>query len=482
MRTRIPSLFMALLVCFATLNPTRCARADDGAMSLERTWVGALEAQGAEFPMALTFEKTQGELSAELDIIASLSPTIEVTDLRVTADTLQFSLPLSSGQSIDFSGVATPIQFDGTVTSSESADVLGHVTLQKSTFESLPAWARGEHTWSWPDPHRAYWPTEDWRPVDPSSAGLNVAAIEGASQAIPELFPMVRALLVVRGGQLAWEEYFRGTSADESFNIKSASKVIITALAGVAIREGHISDADRYVKNLLPEYFDRVEDQRKGQIRLHHLLDMTTGLRWVENGRLTWEWAGRGHSSQFYVDLPLDCLPGHCFNYSTASTHLVSEIISRTTKMSTRAFSKMHIFDPIGAEVEGWLRGSNGVHIGGAEVFMTPRDMARLGLLFLSQGWWDGEEVVPAAWVHECTDFHSEGQPFVGSYGYGWWRKSIAGRPALLAKGYGGQFIVLVPAADLAVVVASDLSSPARTPALEHWICQSVVAAGLSRE
>ena len=100
-----------------------------------------------------------------------------------------------------------------------------------------------------------------------------------------------------------------------------------------------------------------------------------------------------------------------------------------------------------------------------------------LGLLMLSQGVWDGRSVIPAEWVHECLAYHGEGQPFVGSYGYGWWRKSIDGHPAFLGKGYGGQFIVVVPDADLVVVAASGLSSPEVAPSLEHWLCESVVPA-----
>jgi CubicO group peptidase (beta-lactamase class C family) len=155
----------------------------------------------------------------------------------------------------------------------------------------------------------------------------------------------------------------------------------------------------------------------------------------------------------------------------------VSEILTLQTETTTRAFAERHVLDPIGLEISDWWQSTSGVHIGGAEIFMTARDMARVGLLLLSQGMWDGHEIIPVEWVHECVAYHSEGQPFVGSYGYGWWRRSIDGHPAFIGKGYGGQFIVVVPDLDLVVVVGSDMSSPEMSPTIEHWVCETVVPA-----
>jgi len=444
--------------------------------------MGALEAQQVEFPFAVTFERTDGELRGDMDIIASLSPDIEVADIRGDGGSVSFSLPLPGGESLRFEGRISQTFLDGEAVYSKDGKVRGTFSLRAVPLESLPVWARGGDTWDWPDNHRAYWPTGDWKTIGSADAGLDGQALSAAAEVIRERFPAVRALLIAQGGVLAYEEYFHGGSVTEPFNIKSVSKGMITALVGVAIREGHLAGQDAKVAALVPQYFGKAKDKMKTEIRLHHLLDMTSGIRWIENGAPTAKWATRGHSSGYYLSLPLDCPPGECFNYSTASTHLVSEILMRHTETTTRAFAERHVLDPIGLDIRSWLRGKGGVHIGGAEVFMTARDLARLGLLLLSQGVWDGHEIIPMDWVHECVAYQSEGQPFVGSYGYGWWRRSIHGHPAFMGKGYGGQFVVVVPDSDLVVVVASDLSSPEMAPILEQWVCESVVPAALPGE
>jgi CubicO group peptidase (beta-lactamase class C family) len=439
--------------------------------------MGTLEARQVQYPFAVTFERTDGELRGEMDILASLSPDIEIADPRVDGGSVSFSLPLSGGESLRFEGRLSRGSLAGETVSAKDGKVRGTFSLRAVPIESLPAWARGGEPWDWPDNQRDHWPTAEWRTAESAEVGLDGPALSEAAEVIRKRFPSVRALLVARGGILAYEEYFHGGSVTQPINIKSVSKGMITALVGIAIREGNLASQDEKVAALVPQYFAKQKDERKGEIRLHHLLEMTSGLRWIENGGPTVEWATRGHSSGYYLSLPLDCAPGECFRYSTASTHLVSEILMRQTGTTTRAFAERHLLGPIGVEVRRWLRGKGGVHVGGAEVFMTARDMARLGLLLLSQGVWDGQQIIPVDWVHQCVAYHSEGQPFVGSYGYGWWRRTIQGHPAFLGKGFGGQFIVIVPDSDLVVVVASDLASPEMAPSLEQWVCESVVPA-----
>jgi CubicO group peptidase (beta-lactamase class C family) len=477
------ALFLVALLVSCNKQPRVASHQTGHLMPLvEGTWAGTLEVQNVEYPFAVTFDHTGGNLRGEMDIIASLSPDIELTNVRTDSGLISFSLPLSGRESLLFEGRVSETHLSGTAAFSGDPEFRGTFTLSAVPFDSLPAWARGGDAWNWPDNNRQHWPTEDWRTISATTAGLDSQALSAASDQVRERFPGVRALLISRGGLLAYEEYFHGGSATERINIKSVSKGIITALVGIAIDEGNIASLDQAIVSLVPQYLEEAADKRKREIRLHHLLDMTSGLHWIENGSPTAEWARQGHSSGYYLSLPLDCTPGDCFNYSTASTHLLSEILALKTGMTTRAFAEKHVFDPIGLEIIDWRVSENGVHIGGAEIFMTPRDMLRIGLLVLSQGKWDEIQVIPVEWVHECVAYQSEGQPFVGSYGYGWWRRSIDGYPAFIGKGYGGQFIVVLPDADLVVVVGSDVSTPAMAPAIEHWICEYLIPTALSRK
>lgn len=482
MKSIVAPLLFALLVSGNSQHTSSSSQAGRPVPLVEGTWMGTLEVQDVGYQFAVTFDGTGDDLRGDMDIIASLSPDIEVADIRVDGGSVSFSLPLSGGESLRFEGHVSQTYFTGEAVYSGDKEVHGSFSLRAVPFETLPTWARGGDTWKWPDNRRPHWPTDDWRTISSTSAGLDTQALSAASEVIREKFPGVRALLIARGGRLAYEKYFHGGSVTEPINIKSVSKGIITALVGIAIREDHLASLDQPVAALVPQYFEEGGDDKKTEIRLHHLLDMTSGLHWIENGAPTRKWARRGHSSGYYLSLPLDCAPGECFNYSTASTHLISEILTLQSGTTTRAFAERHLLDPIGLQISDWWQSASGVHIGGAEIFMTARDMARVGLLLSSQGVWDGHEVIPVEWVHECVAYHSEGQPFVGSYGYGWWRRSIDGHPALVGKGYGGQFVVVVPDSDLVVVVGSDLSFPKMAPTVERWVCESVVPAAFPKK
>lgn len=476
MKDKVALILVALLVGSIAQSPGSSSQIYSHGTSVEGTWMGTLEAQNARYPFAVTFEHSGNDLRGDMDIIASLSPDIEITDVRIDGDMVSFSLPLTGGESLDFEGRKSNTSMSGEAVYTGDGRTHGSFSLMAEPYESLPVWARGGDTWDWPENQRLHWPTEDWKTASSSNAGLDTQALSAASEMIRERFPGVHALLITRGGLLVYEEYFHGGSVSEPINIKSVSKGIITALVGIAIHMGHIA-LDQEVAALVPQYFTEAGEEKKGEIRLHHLLDMTSGLHWVENGRPTIEWDRLGHSSEYYLSLPLVCPPGECFNYSTASTHLLSEILMLKTGTTTRIFAEQHLFDPIGLEISDWWQSTSGVHIGGADILMTARDMARVGLLMLSQGMWDGHEIIPSEWVHECVAYHSEGQPFVGSYSYGWWRRSIDGHPAIIGKGYGGQFIFIVPDTDLVVVVGSDLSSPEMAPGIEHWVGETIVPA-----
>jgi hypothetical protein len=181
---------------------------------------------------------------------------------------------------------------------------------------------------------------------------------------------------------------------------------------------------------------------------------MTAGLAWEENSpesdRL-WE------SSDWVRDtvrLPLRDPPGVKFTYSTALTHLASAAIARESGMTTRAFAERYLFDPLGIHAGPWRRDPQGIHRGGFDLFLTPRDVARFGHLYLRDGRWNGRQVVPSAWVAASTRRQVdtggwEGLP--GSYGYWWWIEP----DAYLALGLGGQVLVVAPDHDLVVVFTS---------------------------
>jgi CubicO group peptidase (beta-lactamase class C family) len=145
--------------------------------------------------------------------------------------------------------------------------------------------------------------------------------------------------------------------------------------------------------------------------------------------------------------------------YSTGSTHLLSAILAQRTGTSTWQFAQRHLARPLGIDLRPWQADPQGIHFGGNDMYMTPRDMLRIGTLYLNRGEWNGRQVVPADWV-DSSFVRRTSSPWNGNgYGYGWWTRTTHGVRVHYAWGYGGQFIFIVPTLELVVVMTSDAES-----------------------
>ncbi len=289
-------------------------------------------------------------------------------------------------------------------------------------------------------------------------SGLGVSAQNTPSaleSALDELWaqPGLRGVLMVHRGEVVAERFRGGLDADEPVNVKSASKSLLSALVGIAIERGELDGVDQTLGELLP---GRVSGEKAG-ITLEDLLTMSSGLESVSG-----ENYGAWVSSRNWVDAalakPLVETPGSTFTYSTGDSHLVSAVLTEATGMSTLAYARKHLLEPVGISVSWWERDPQGVYLGGNQVSMSPRDLARLGELYLRNGKWDGKQIVPASWVETSTRLHAEGWPDrYGNYGYFWWVRPE--QQAYMAVGYGGQFLYVAPQDDLVVVLISTIES-----------------------
>jgi len=300
--------------------------------------------------------------------------------------------------------------------------------------------------------NRDYWPTDGWKTGLPEEHGFNTNALSFALEQVPRVCPQLHSLLVVRHGRLVVERYFDGTSAADAWNVKSASKSILSALVGIALERGYIHSLDQPVIDFFPELEHELNDPRKKSITIRHLLTMSAGLEWTENGAITFRWIKSRNRVGFTWKSKLIDEPGSKWNYSTALTHMLSAVITRATGTDTLAFAQSELLGPIGATITRWDKAGDGYYIGGSEMYLTPRDMAKFGYLYLNNGQWAGKQVVPAAWVGASTL-----QTNNARYGFLWWLDTFEGRPVYFAQGLGGQHIIVVPSLDIVVVTTAYL-------------------------
>lgn len=314
-------------------------------------------------------------------------------------------------------------------------------------------------------PPRDYWPTEGWRAAPPADLGLDAAQLDAADAVLAARVPHIQSLLVVRGGYLVYERYRDGAGPATLHNVKSVTKSVLSALIGIAIQTGDLVSVSEPLGFILPEAFATIPDRRKREITVRDLLTMRSGLEWAEYGASAVHMTASPDWVRYVLERPLIHAPGTHFNYSTGDTHILSAVIQALTGMSALQYADLYLFGPLGIARRAWPADPQGVTIGGAELALSPRDMAKLGYLYLNNGAWAGEPVVPAAWVRQSAEPHTYFEPITEDdcaelgYGYLWWLRPQGPHASAIAVGFGGQFIYVIPALDLVVVMTGDLGT-----------------------
>ena len=264
-----------------------------------------------------------------------------------------------------------------------------------------------------------------------------------------------QSLILMRNGFIVYEEYFNGSHASDSNNIASVSKSILSALYGIAVEKGYFQSTEERVADHLPAYFEEASDPRLLDLTLHDMLTMTHGLAWEENE--TERFLNR--SEDWVADilsLPVSNEPGTLFHYSTGASHVMSAVLTEATGISTCEFAHRNLFEPLGIEAEFWGVDPQGYYTGGHSVSMTAREMARFGQLFLDEGRWQGEQIIPGWWVAASTTPRIDiGNDYAG-YGYYWWLNHIATYDLYSALGAGGQILHVIPELELLMVTTHD--------------------------
>ncbi|MEM0960949.1 MAG: serine hydrolase [Bacteroidota bacterium] len=266
--------------------------------------------------------------------------------------------------------------------------------------------------------------------------------------------PGARSLLVARNGYLVGEAYTSSSALSTPHGVRSATKSVAAMLTGIAIEQGHLPGVDALVAPLLPEGYALPEGL--DDLRVEDLLTMRAGFTWNEGAEFL-PWAGSSDPVTYLLDHPAGDAPGDRFLYNSAATHLLGVVLEQATGQSFDAFADEVLLAPMGITTARWVRTRDGRASAGYGLMLRPRDLVKLGILVLDGGRWDGQEVVPEAWVDRMVGPRVALGREYGSladvdYGYLWWIDR-GRRP--LAWGWGGQFIYLDRDLHLVVVTTA---------------------------
>lgn len=319
-------------------------------------------------------------------------------------------------------------------------------------------------------------------------AGVTFVVTVGALQAaqlaqldahVQARLPHVRSLLVVRHGQLVFEKYYGDASREGLHNIQSMTKSVSSALVGIAVKKGYITSIENKVVDYFPEYRDAITDQRVRSITIKHLLTMSSG---IDEMRLSFDKVLANPLADI-LRQPLIHAPGQGFKYSSAAAHLLGGVLRKATGTSVLEFAERELFRPLGIGQVEWYADNTGLQSGGMSGLWRSRDVLKLGELYLRGGKWNGTGLISPAYIAESVTIHNTGN-FYGEkaqYGYMWWITRVAGYDAFYARGYGGQYLMVIPKLDLVVLCTSDWKQPEypeHFALVEKFVIPSVTSPG----
>jgi hypothetical protein len=254
-----------------------------------------------------------------------------------------------------------------------------------------------------------------------------------------------------------WHPYYHGT---DEHTMQSVSKTVTSAIIGIAITRG---DFKAPLSTPVLHYFDSAKvknlDERKRRMTVRDLLTMTSGLDWNEDVpyddpnnpsdlmEASDDWV------QYVIDRPMKDEPGKVFAYSSGATELLAYIFKRETGVDIERYGHSHLFGPLGIVKYHWKRTPLGVVDTEGGLYLSSKDLAKIGLLYLNDGLWKGQRVMSSEWIKESlTPRIDAGEGF--QYGYQWWLlpHGEPSRLAWAARGMGGQRLLVFPEDQLIVV------------------------------
>jgi CubicO group peptidase (beta-lactamase class C family) len=313
------------------------------------------------------------------------------------------------------------------------------------------------------------WPNGIQGPADPADLGVDTAKLDRAldeafSEPVPGRMVFTRAVVVVYKGRMVAERYAPGFNKDMPLLGWSMAKSITNSLVGILVRQGKL-DIHQFAP--VPEW-QKEGDARK-KITLDQLLRMSSGLAFEEIYLPLTDVTEMLYSSYDFAAVaaakPLEAAPDEKWNYSGGTANIVARIVRRTTEPAYEYyydFMYQELFDKIGMYSALIEPDSAGTFVGSSYAYATPRDWARFGMLYLQDGVWEGERILPEGWVQYTTTPTPKAPQ--GEYGAHFWLNAgAAGNPidrrwpnaptdTFAALGFQMQRVLIIPSKNLVLV------------------------------
>ncbi|MFS0873173.1 serine hydrolase domain-containing protein [Paenibacillus xylanilyticus] len=282
----------------------------------------------------------------------------------------------------------------------------------------------------------------------------------------------ITGIVVMQAGEKVYEGYFDGHTAEDTIHIASVTKSVVSTLIGIAIDKGYIESIDQKVLEFFPDYKIKRGEKTIQHVTIKHILTMTAPHKYKS------EPYTKVYTSKDWTKAALDFLGGKSaigvFKYSTIGIQILSGILTNATDQPVLDFATENLFSPLGIKaphntnvnrkeeyfallkdrhVQGWVVDPKGTNTAGWGLTLSPRDMAKIGQLYLSGGNWNGKKLLSSQWIKDSTQENSRWGEL--PYGYLWWIVGNKEEGCYTALGDGGNAIFVSTKHNMVVAIAS---------------------------
>jgi CubicO group peptidase (beta-lactamase class C family) len=327
---------------------------------------------------------------------------------------------------------------------------------------------------------------DGWQVAALGDEGLDTEAITGMmTRVVTGNYAGIDSVAIVRNNKLLLY-WFAIRQLDEFDNwitnrdverhiLHSTSKSVTSALVGIAIDKGFIESTQVRFYDLFDYPAYNNWDPRKAEITLEDALTMRLGLEWDEwslpytspNNDLVFLNSNNTDWAKALLDLPMAQDPGALFTYNTAATNAIGQALQNATGMPMADFANVNLFYPMQITNAEWARTPTNLPVGGSGLFLTSRNLAKFGQLYLDNGSWQGQQLISADWIADSVVRRvdiSSWATYSEAYGFQWWLDDLTYKGQLVetwvTSGYGGQYTFVVPSLDLVVAFTGQNYGP----------------------
>lgn len=291
---------------------------------------------------------------------------------------------------------------------------------------------------------------------------------------------VIHNILILKNNKLVFEEYFKGYKLDYTapdlngemmdysrttdHPMHSVSKSVTSVIIGIAVKDGYITDLNKKIIDYFPEYANFLTGN-KANITIHHLLTMTCGLAFDEQTYPYTDLRNEFRQAmdiddpiQFILSKPMVSEPGTQFHYSSGSGLVLAAILEKVTGKKFLDYANENLFDPLRSEGGVWTSSHSGLTLASSGLYFKARELTKIGLLFLNNGRWEGNEIITPEWIElSQQEYINTNNAFFqnSSYGYQWWNTHFTvnglSHKCFFAAGWGDQFMFIIPSLDMII-------------------------------